>query len=106
MTLEIGMAAVSDDDLPTVTELAVFQQARRAWVATDDADLPVGYVLVDVVDGCAHVEQISIHPRYARQGLGKQLLDIVERWARQSAARGLDRWSRVAAVVVLTSAAR
>jgi len=68
---ELGMAAVADDDLPTVGELAVFQQDGRAWVATDDTGQPVGYVLADVVDGCAHVEQVSVHPRHARQGLGK-----------------------------------
>jgi GNAT superfamily N-acetyltransferase len=137
---ELGMAAVADDDPPTVRELAVFQQDGRAWVVAGDTGQPVGYVLVDVVDGCVHVEQVSVQPRYARQGLGKRLLDTVELWARRlgfpamtlttftdvpwnapyyerlgwrrlgqsdltpglaairehEAARGLDRWSRVA----------
>jgi GNAT superfamily N-acetyltransferase len=86
---QIGMAAVADDDLPTVEELAVFQQDGRAWVVTDDADQPVGYALVDVVDGCAHVEQVSIQPRYARQGLGKRLVNTVEQWARRSGLRAM-----------------
>ncbi|MEO5841733.1 MAG: hypothetical protein ABIQ73_16655 [Acidimicrobiales bacterium] len=30
----------------------------RSWVAIDVAGSPVGYVLVDVVDDCAHVEQV------------------------------------------------
>ena len=79
----LGMAAVADDDPPTVRELAVFQQDGRAWVVADDTGRPVGYVLVDVVDGCAHVEQVSVQPRYARQGLGRRLLDTVELWARR-----------------------
>lgn len=81
---ELGMAAVADDDLPTVRELAAFQQDGRAWVMTDQVGQPVGYVLVEVVDQCGHIEQVSVHPRHARQGLGKRLLDTVEHWARRS----------------------
>ena len=80
----LGMAAVAEDDPPAVGELAAYQQDGRAWVVTDDAGQPVGYVLVDVVDGCAHVEQVSVHPRHARQGLGKRLLKTAEQWARQA----------------------
>jgi tRNA(Met) C34 N-acetyltransferase TmcA len=36
----------------------------------------------EVIDGCAHVEQVSVHPTHARQGIGRQLLDQVETWAR------------------------
>jgi ribosomal protein S18 acetylase RimI-like enzyme len=68
---DLGMAAVADDEPPTVAGLAVFQRDGRAWVATDDADQPVAYLLVEVVDGNAHVEQVSVHPCHARQGLGK-----------------------------------
>jgi GNAT superfamily N-acetyltransferase len=52
----------------------------------DTADLPVAYLLVDVVDGNGHVEQVSVHPDHARQGWGRALLDAVDRWAVQ---RGL-----------------
>ena len=81
---ELGMAAVADDDPPTVRELAAFQQDGRAWVVTDEVGQLVGYVLVEEVDQCGHLEQVSVHPRYARRGLGKRLLDTVEQWARQS----------------------
>ncbi len=80
------MAAVAEHEPPGVEELAVFQRDGRAWVATDAADRPVGYVLVAVVDGNAHVEQVSVHPDHARQGLGRALLEMVARWGEQ---RGL-----------------
>lgn len=84
---DVGMDAIADDEPPSVEELAVFQQGGRAWVATDDTDQPVGYLLVDVVDGAAHVEQVSVHPRHARQGLGRTLLETAVLWAQQ---QGLD----------------
>lgn len=78
---DLGMDAVADDEPLSVDELVAFQRGGRAWVATDDADQPVGYVLVDVVDGAAHIEQVSVHPSHARQGLGRALLDTALLWA-------------------------
>jgi GNAT superfamily N-acetyltransferase len=83
----IGMDAIADDEPPVVEELEEYRAAGRAWVAVDDADMPIAYVIVDVLDGAAHVEQVSVHPDHARQGLGRRLLDHVAQWAR---ARGLD----------------
>jgi len=83
---DLGMAAVADDEPPTIDELAAFQQDGRAWVAIDDTDAPVAYLLVDIVDGTAHVEQVSVHPRYARRRLGERLIDTAASWARD---RGL-----------------
>lgn len=80
---DLDMAAVADDEPPTITELLAFQNDGRAWVITDDADRPVAYLLLDVVDGNAHVEQVSVHPDHARQGLGKTLLDTAAAWAQQ-----------------------
>jgi GNAT superfamily N-acetyltransferase len=84
---EVGMVAIADDALPTVEELAGYQRAGRAWVAIDAADKPIAYVLVELLDGAAHVEQISVDPRHARKRVGKKLLDTVARWAYES---GLD----------------
>ncbi len=80
---DLDMAAVADDEPLSITELAAFQQNDRAWVITDDADRPVAYLLLDVVDGNAHVEQVSVHPAHASQGLGKTLLDTAATWAHQ-----------------------
>lgn len=84
---EIGMAAIADDDPPTLEHLVQYQTRGRAWVATadhagDDA-MAVAYLLADVVDGAAHVEQVSVDPRYARQGLGRRLIDTATAWAVQ-----------------------
>ena len=83
---DLGMAAVADDEPPTLGELASFQKDGRAWVVTDGADNPVAYLLVEVVDGNAHIEQVSVDPSHSRRGLGKALLDTAAAWAQE---RGL-----------------
>lgn len=80
---DLGMVAVAEDEPPSIAELDAFQRDGRAWVVSDDADRPVAYLLVAVVDGNAHVEQVSVHPRHARRGLGRALLDTAESWARR-----------------------
>jgi GNAT superfamily N-acetyltransferase len=79
---EIGMHEIANDAPPDRTRLETYQAEGRAWVLVDDADAPIGFVLVDLVDSGAHVEQVSIHPDHARQGLGRSLIDHVAGWAR------------------------
>ena len=78
---DIDMDAVASDEPPSLEDLLVFQRDGRAWVATDAADRPVGYLLVDVVNDIAHIEQVSVHPDHARQGLGRQLIETTSAWA-------------------------
>jgi GNAT superfamily N-acetyltransferase len=83
----VGMDLVADDDPGLVEELTPYAAAGRAFVSVDADDRPTGYVLVDVVDAAAHVEQVSVHPDHARRGIGRALLDRASEWAR---AQGLD----------------
>lgn len=72
---DVGMAQIADDEPLPVEELERFRRAGTAWVAVDDADRPVAYLLAEPVDGALHVEQVSVHPSQARRGLGRALLD-------------------------------
>lgn len=83
---EIGMPEIADDEPLSLDELARYQEDNRAWVAADAADVPVAYLIADVVDGDLHVEQVSVHPRAARRGIGRTLLDHA---AAAAAGRGL-----------------
>lgn len=78
---DLGMEAVADDEPLSVADLAIFQEDGRAWVATGQGDKPIAYLLVQVVDGGAHIEQVSVHPDHSRQGIGRVLLDTAEIWA-------------------------
>jgi GNAT superfamily N-acetyltransferase len=79
---EVGLAHVADHEPASVDELARYAEAGRAWVADGGKGPPVGYVLVDVVDGCAHVEQVSVHPDHQGRGVGRALMDVAHGWAR------------------------
>jgi GNAT superfamily N-acetyltransferase len=75
---DIGMPEIADDEPLSLAELRAY--VGRAWVYVDGE--PVGYVLVDIVDGNAHIEQVSVRTEYARRGIGRALIDHVAEWAR------------------------
>jgi len=77
----LGMAVVADDDPFSLAELERYVGAGHAWVATSPVAPVLGYLVLDVVDGAAHVEQVSVDPAAARQGIGRALLDHIARWA-------------------------
>lgn len=76
----LGMEVVAEDGPPTLERLAVYQRAGRAWVAEDRGEV-VGYLLLDVVAGCAHIEQVSVDPTHARQRVGARLIESATQWA-------------------------
>ncbi|HEV7525710.1 MAG TPA: GNAT family N-acetyltransferase [Acidimicrobiia bacterium] len=81
--VDVGFPDVAADEPLTAEALAGYANDGRAWVVTDDRDTPVGYAIVDIVDGLAHLEQLSVRPDHGRQGLGAALLDHVAQWAAQ-----------------------
>ena len=80
---EIGMGDVADEELPSCESLRDYVSEGRAWVAVDDLDRPVGYLLAEVLDGNAHIEQVSVRPDHGRQGIGLSLIDHLAAWANE-----------------------
>ena len=78
----LGMGLVADDDPPSPDDLRPFVDHGRAWVAEHRGEL-AAYLLADVVDGAAHVEQVTVHPRHAHQRLGAALIEHLALWAQQ-----------------------
>lgn len=72
----LGMGEIADDEPPSLDLLAAYQRAGRAWVfgAAEDGR-PVGYLIWQEVDGAAHIDQVSVHPRAARRGVGRALIE-------------------------------
>ncbi len=77
----VGMAEIADDDPIGAAEFAAFVVDGGAWVSVDDHDRPVAYLLVERLDDAAHVEQVTVHPSMARQGIGAQLVERAALWA-------------------------
>ena len=79
---ETPYAFVADHDPFTLDELAAYERDGRSWVAVGADDRPIGYIVVDLVDGNAHVEQVSVLPHHQGQGVGRMLMAVVDGWAR------------------------
>ncbi|MFG1633486.1 GNAT family N-acetyltransferase [Pseudonocardia alni] len=111
---EIGLDVVADEEPPPAAVLAAYVVAGRAWVAERSAGGTsigaersavgtsigaersavgtsigaglVGYLIADLVDGCAHVEQVSVLPSQRGRRIGEGLVEHLAGWARD---RGL-----------------
>ena len=84
----LDMAAVADDEPPSPAVLQAYLDRGLAWVEAGPDDEPRAYLLLDVVDGVLHVEQVSVHPSAAGRGLGRALIEAAVAAARD---RGHDR---------------
>ena len=61
-----------------VTPLELLRERQRAgqvWVAADDADRPVGFVVVSILDDNAHLDELDVLPDHGRRGIGTALVD-------------------------------
>ncbi len=90
--IEVAAAATfAEADLPIeiryrVTDQDVLEAARRngrLWIATDRNDHVVGFSMLEIVDGVAHLDELDVHPDHARQGIGSGLLRTAIDWAFQ-----------------------
>jgi GNAT superfamily N-acetyltransferase len=79
---DAGLPEIAAHEPASIEELTAYVDAGRAWVVAEEAE-PVGYALVDIVDGLAHLEQLSVHPDSGRRGHGASLLAHVCEWSRQ-----------------------
>lgn len=79
---ELDMALVADDAPPTIDELRSYVDAGRNWVSFDENGSPVAYLIADIIDDAVHIEQVSVHPRHGRGGLGRGLIEHLAGWAR------------------------
>ena len=83
---QVGRSDVSDGGPP---DLPVFERARAegGLFVADLAGAPVGFARMRIVDGTAHLDELSVHPAHGRSGLGARLVEFACAWAR---ARGYD----------------
>ena len=85
-----GIPEIVDDEPRPVEWLRRFTAEGRAWVAlVEGDDVPVAYLVAEPVDGFLHVEQVSVHPRAARHGFGRALIDHVAGVARRDGVPAL-----------------
>lgn len=79
----LGMDAVADDEPPTAAELVRPLRAGSVRVVPLDGRI-AAYLLAEPLDGTLHVEQVSVHPDFARRRLGRALLEDAAATARRA----------------------
>jgi GNAT superfamily N-acetyltransferase len=71
-TVGIGPFANSDEE----------DHLAKAAIVLATGTPAVGFASIEIVDGLAHLWQLSVHPAVARQGHGRALVDATCAWAR------------------------
>lgn len=72
---EIGMADIADGE-PTPLEILEDRALnRRLFVARDDTDVAVGFLIWSPKDAAAYIEEVSVHPDHAGRKLAARLID-------------------------------
>jgi len=77
----VGMPPFPEDD--------AHNRLDRVDVVFAAGDPPVGFVSVQVVDGCAHIDQLSVLTGHGGRGTGRALLDEAIRWGERSGLAGV-----------------
>jgi GNAT superfamily N-acetyltransferase len=86
---EVALASRLDDDDTSLAELTEAHAGGLVWVARAADGEPVGFALVELLDGEPHLEEMDVHPAHGRRGLGRALLDAVFEWAAAAGHRGV-----------------
>lgn len=77
-TADLNVAAIPVED---------FVQAQKdnlLWVAAMPGCAPIGFALVHMLDGAAHLQEVDVRPEFGRQGIGAKLVRAVCEWAQTS----------------------
>ena len=80
---------IADHEPRSVETFVGYANACRCWVAFDDDEKPIGFLLVDDVDGNAHIEQVSVEPEHQGMGVGRSLIDQARTWAKDTGRRAV-----------------
>ena len=78
----VGLDAIADAEPDDPDTLRAHIEDGTAWVAEYAGDV-VGYAVSSVVDGHAHLGQVSVIRGAQRIGVGRLLIERVERWGRE-----------------------
>ena len=81
----IGMVEIADDEPPPAEVLRVAVDRGQAWLVERPGTGVIAFLLAADVDGCGHLEQVSVVPAVRGERVGRRL---IEHCAGASRARG------------------
>lgn len=80
---QVGMEEVAGEEPRSLVQLEVACREGRLFAA-DAGDEPVGFALLETVDGLPHLAELAVHPEHGRRGVGRRLVEFVCTWAARS----------------------
>jgi|SRR5215213_8383941 len=75
---------ISDAEPTPPGKLRARQRAGLVWIASGPEGVPSGFAVAAVIDGAAHLDELSVHPSHGRRGVGRKLALAVCEWAKES----------------------
>ena len=72
---EVDLAWLADGATMDPTILAAACRNGMLWVAADDADEPVGFLVAQELDGKLHIAELSVEASCQRRGIGARLVE-------------------------------
>ena len=79
--------AARPEDLPALAAVERYHAEGFVAIAEHARDGIVGFVVARPLGGCAHIQEMDVHPNHGRLGLGRRLLDMALAWARGAGYR-------------------
>lgn len=77
----VGLDAIADEEPDDPDTLRAHVHDGTAWVAESGGEV-VGYAIASIVGGHAHLDQVSVIRAAQGSGIGRALIEQVERWGR------------------------
>jgi GNAT superfamily N-acetyltransferase len=77
---QVGMAEVAEKEPRSLVQLEVACAEGRLFAA-DAGGEPIGFALMETVDGLPHLAELAVHPEHGRRGVGRRLVEFVCAWA-------------------------
>jgi GNAT superfamily N-acetyltransferase len=74
----------------SLDEMFRLAKLNQVWVACDSNDSPVGLIVASIRGENAYIEELDVLPQHGRRGLGRQLIEIVCRWAIEQGCEAVD----------------
>jgi ribosomal protein S18 acetylase RimI-like enzyme len=72
--LKTDFPSIAEDEPMSLATLSRYQSEDQVRVAVNRQDFPIGFAVTGMVDGLVHLHELSIHPDYARRGIGRDLI--------------------------------
>ena len=78
----VGLDAIADEEADDPETLRAHLADGTAWVA-ERSGAVIGYAVASIVDGHAHLGQVSVIRAAQSVGIGRSLIEQVEHWGRE-----------------------